>query len=179
MLNTRIPAFLTSLLLIGVCFAQSEEKKQQQEKPVPPTSVPAAPAAEPQKGRVLGIGGIFFKSEHPAPMRQWYAKNLGLSGQGGGEVMLHWREKDNPQQERMTVWSIFPANSKYFEPSQLMVNYIVDDLDALLERLAKADVKIDPKRQNAPYGKFAWIYDPDGNKIELWQPIDPAKEKLN
>jgi len=179
MLNTRIPAFITALLLIGVCFAQSEEKKiQQQERPVPATSAPAAPDAQPQKGRVLGIGGIFFKSEHPAPMREWYAKNLGLSGQGG-EVMLHWREKDNPQQERMTVWSIFPANSKYFEPSQLMVNYIVDDLDALLERLGKAGIKIDPKRQNAPFGKFAWIYDPDGNKIELWQPLDPANQKLN
>src|SRR5262249_46273776 len=133
MLNTRISAFLTALFLIGVCFAQSAEKKiQQQEQPAP-----AASAAQPQKGRILGIGGIFFKSEHPGQMREWYAKNLGLSGQGG-EVMLHWREKDNPQQERMTVWSIFPANSKYFEPSQLMVNYIVDDLDALLERLSKA-----------------------------------------
>jgi predicted enzyme related to lactoylglutathione lyase len=89
--------------------------------------------------------------------------------------MLHWREKDNPQQERMTVWAIFPASSKYFEPSQLMVNYIVDDLDAMLERLSKAGVKIDPKRQNEPYGRFAWIYDPDGNKIELWQPLDAAK----
>jgi len=102
-------------------------------------------------------------------MREWYAKNLGLSDRGQG-VTLHWREKDNPQQERMTVWSIFPANSNYFEPSQLMVNYIVDDLDAILERLSKAGVKIDPKRQDEPYGRFAWIYDPDGNKIELWQP---------
>jgi catechol 2,3-dioxygenase-like lactoylglutathione lyase family enzyme len=168
-------------LLIGVLLAQSNEKKieaQQQEKPVP--AAPAAqPQPDPQKGRVTGIGGIFFKSEHPGPMREWYAKNLGLSGQGGGEVMLHWREKDKPEQERMTVWSIFPANSKYFEPSQLMVNYLVDDLDALLDRLTKAGVKVDPKRQNAPYGKFAWIYDPDGNKIELWQPLDPAKPKLN
>ena len=135
---------------------------------------PAASAAEPQKGRILGIGGIFFKSEHAGPMREWYAKNLGLSDKGSG-AMLHWREKDNPQQERMTVWSIFPASSKYFESSQLMVNYIVDDLDALLERLGKAGVKIDPKRQNESYGRFAWIYDPDGNKIELWQPLEEAK----
>jgi len=134
----------------------------------------AAPNSEPQKGRILGIGGIFFKSEHPGPMRQWYAKNLGLSDEGHG-AMLHWRDKDNPQQERMTVWSIFPANSKYFESSQLMVNYIVDDLDALLERLSKEGVKIDPKRQDESYGRFAWIYDPDGNKIELWQPLNPAK----
>jgi catechol 2,3-dioxygenase-like lactoylglutathione lyase family enzyme len=161
MLHSRIPTFLTAVLLTGVCFAQATEKKMEEQ--------------QPQKGRVLGIGGIFFKSEHPGPMRQWYAKNLGLSDKGDGEVMLRWREKDNPQQERMTVWAIFPATSKYFEPSQLMVNYIVDDLDAMLERLSKAGVKIDPKRQDAPYGRFAWIYDPDGNKIELWQPLAPAK----
>lgn len=159
--------FLTSVLMVGVCFAQSKEKKmteQQQEQPGA-----AASPSEPQKGRILGIGGIFFKSEHPGPMREWYAKNLGLVDQGQG-VTLPWREKDNPQQERMTVWSIFPASSNYFEPSQMMVNYIVDDLDAILERLSKAGVKIDPKRQDEPYGRFAWIYDPDGNKIELWQP---------
>jgi catechol 2,3-dioxygenase-like lactoylglutathione lyase family enzyme len=170
MVHTPIPAFLTAVLLLAV--AQSKGKKaeeQQQEQPVS-----AASAAEARKGRILGIGGIFFKSEHPDPMRQWYAKNLGLSDQGQG-VMLHWREKDDPQQERITVWSIFPASSKYFEPSQLMVNYIVDDLDAMLERLSQAGVKIDPKRQNEPYGRFAWIYDPDGNKIELWQPLDPVK----
>ena len=105
-------------------------------------------------------------------MQEWYAKHLGLGG-GGHEVMLPWREKDNPQSEQMTIWSIFPSTTKYFEPSQasFMVNYIVDDLDALLERLAKEEgVRIDPKRQDESYGRFAWIYDPDGNKIELWQP---------
>jgi len=173
MTHTRIPAFLTAMLLLAVCFAQSQEKKMEEQQKGQP--VPAASVAEPQKGRILGIGGIFFKSEHPGPMREWYAKNLGLSDKGQG-AMLHWREKDNPQQERMTVWSIFPASSKYFEQGQLMVNYIVDDLDALLERLSKAGVKIDPKRQDESYGRFAWIYDPDGNKIELWQPLDhPAK----
>jgi len=172
MLSTPIRALWIPVLLAGVCFAQSKEKKMEEQQPSQPAS--AAPASEPQKGRILGIGGIFFKSEHPGPMREWYSKNLGLSDKGQG-AMLHWREKDNPQQERMTIWSIFPATSKYFEPGQLMVNYIVDDLDALLERLSKAGVKIDPKRQDESYGRFAWIYDPDGNKIELWQPIDHAK----
>src|SRR6516165_2541958 len=112
MLHTPIRAFLTAVLLLGVCFAQTKEKKmedQQQEQPGMATS-----ASEPQKGRILGIGGIFFKSANPGPMRQWYAKNLGLSDQGEG-AMLRWREKDNPQHERMTVWAIFPASSKYFE----------------------------------------------------------------
>jgi len=172
MFRTPIRAFSTAVLLLSVSFAQSSEKKTEEQQQGQRAS--AASAAEPQRGRVLGIGGIFFKSENPGPMRQWYAKNLGLTDQGQG-AMLHWREKDNPQQERTTVWAIFPASSKYFEPSQLMVNYIVDDLEALLERLGKAGVKIDPKRQNVPYGKFAWIYDPDGSKIELWQPLNPPK----
>ncbi len=161
--HNPIPAFLAAALLVGVSFTQQPQQAGSK------TSAP-----EPQKGRVLGIGGVFFKSEHPGPMRQWYAKNLGLADQGQG-VKLPWREKDNPQQERATAWAIFPANSKYFEPSQLMVNYIVDDLDAILERLSKEGVRMDPKRQEASYGRFAWIYDPDGNKIELWQPLQPAK----
>lgn len=137
------------------------------------TLAAAQSPAEPQKGRILGIGGIFFKSEKPGPLRQWYAQNLGLADKGQG-AMLRWRDKDDPEQQRTTVWTIFPASSKYFE-SGLMINYIVDDLDAILDRLAKAGVKIDPKRMNESYGRFAWIYDPDGNKIELWQPLTPAK----
>ena len=125
-----------------------------------------------QPGRVVGIGGIFFKSANQKQMQEWYGKHLGLADSGYG-VMLPWREKDNPENEQMTIWNIFPGNTNYFEPSPapFMLNYIVDDLDALLDRLAKAGVRIDPKRQNESYGRFAWIYDPDGNKIELWQPL--------
>jgi catechol 2,3-dioxygenase-like lactoylglutathione lyase family enzyme len=127
-----------------------------------------------QQGRIIGIGGIFFKSANQQQLKEWYAKNLGLADNLGGHgVMLSWREKDNPEKEQMTVWSIFPDSTKKFEPSSasFMMNYIVDDIDALLDRLAKEGVKIDPKRQDESYGRFAWIYDPDGNKIELWQPL--------
>lgn len=129
-----------------------------------------------QQGRILGIGGIFFKSANRQQMQEWYAKHLGLADSGHG-VMLPWREKDNPESEQMTIWSIFPGNTGYFEPSSasFMVNYIVDDLEALLGRLAKEGIRIDPKRQDESYGRFAWIYDPDGNKIELWQPLNPDK----
>jgi predicted enzyme related to lactoylglutathione lyase len=91
--------------------------------------------------------------------------------------MLPWREKDNPESEQVTVWSILPGHTKYFEPSppSFMLNYIIDDLDALLNRLAKGGVRIDPKRQDESYGRFAWIYDPDGNNIEPWQPLKPNK----
>ena len=98
-------------------------------------------------------------------------------GRSPGENLIVAHGKASVR-DQMTVWSIFPGNTKYFEPSQasFMVNYIVDDLDVLLERLQKEGVKIDPKRQNEDYGRFAWIYDPDGNKIELWQPLTPKKK---
>ena len=86
--------------------------------------------------------------------------------------MLPWRERDDPQKEHTTVWTVFSASSDYFPATQpFMINYIVDDLDALLDRLQQEGVKIDPKRMNESYGRFAWIYDQDGNKIELWQPV--------
>ena len=86
--------------------------------------------------------------------------------------MLPWREHDEPQKEHVTVWTIFPGSTDYIPATQaFMVNYIVDDMDALLGRLKEEGVKIDAKRMTESYGKFAWIYDADGNKIELWQPM--------
>ena len=127
------------------------------------------------RGRVLGIGGVFFKSANRDQMREWYANHLGLADKGQG-AMLPWREHDDPQKEHVTVWTVFPASTKYFDPSPapFMINYIVDDMDALLDRLKQEGVKIDAKRMDESYGRFAWIYDLDGNKIELWQPL-PAK----
>jgi catechol 2,3-dioxygenase-like lactoylglutathione lyase family enzyme len=124
-----------------------------------------------QRGRIVGIGGVFFKSANRDQMREWYSKHLGLADKGEG-VMLPWREHDNPKKEQATVWTIFPASTEYFNPgqAQFMINYIVDDLDALLDRLQHEGVKIGANRMNEPYGRFAWIYDLDGNKIELWQP---------
>jgi catechol 2,3-dioxygenase-like lactoylglutathione lyase family enzyme len=121
-------------------------------------------------GRIVGIGGIFFKSANRDQTRDWYAKHLGLADKGQG-AMLPWRERDNPQKEHVTVWTVFPATTTYLGPAPLMINYIVDDMDSLLDRLKQEGVKIDPKRMDESYGRFAWIYDPDGNKIELWQPV--------
>ena len=171
MLRKPIPILSALAVLLPFCSAQ------QQASTTANTATAKEEAATPgERGRILGIGGIFFKSANHQQAREWYGKHLGLVDKGGG-VMMPWREKDHPEQEHVTVWTMFPANTKYFEPSQaFMVNYIVDDLDALLERLQKEGVKIDPKRQNADFGKFAWIYDPDGNKIELWQPLTPKKK---
>ena len=129
------------------------------------------PVKTEQRGRILGIGGIFFKSANRDQMREWYSKHLGLVDTGHG-VMLPWREHDDPQKEHVTVWTVFPSSTNYIDPSQpLMINYIVDDMDALLDRLKQEGVKIDPKRMDESYGRFAWIYDSDGNKVELWQPL--------
>ncbi len=146
---------------------------QQPQSPQPEKSKP--PVKTEQRGRILGIGGVFFKSENRDQMRDWYSKHLGLADKGGG-LMLPWREHDDPQKEHVTVWSIFPASTHYFDPghASFMINYIVDDMDALLGRLKEEGVRIDDKRMNESYGRFAWIYDLDGNKIELWQPL-PAK----
>jgi len=129
------------------------------------------PANVEQRGRILGIGGVFFKSANRDQMREWYSKHLGLADTGSGAI-LQWRQHDDPEKEQMTVWSVFPASSDYFGPgpAPFMVNYIVDDMDALLDRLKAEGVSIDPKRMDESYGRFAWIYDSDGNKIELWQP---------
>lgn len=155
-----------SLLLLSVCAEGGQKvESQEPEKPKEPVKVE-------QRGRILGIGGIFFKSADRTQMREWYSKHLGLTDKGGG-AMLKWREHDDPQKEHVTVWSLFPATTDYFGPSnsQFMINYIVDDMDALLDRLKQEGVKIDPKRMDESYGRFAWIYDADGNKIELWQPV--------
>ena len=159
---------LGSLLLIS----SGSKGRQEVQSPQPEKSKP--PVKTEQRGRILGIGGVFFKSANRDQMREWYSKHLGLADKGQG-VMLPWREHDDPQKEHVTVWTVFPATTKYFDSSQqFMVNYIVDDMDALLDRLKQEGVKIDPKRMNESYGRFAWIYDSDGNKIELWQPT-PAK----
>ena len=128
--------------------------------------------------RVTGLGGIFFKAQDQEKLYQWYEKHLGIQREHGGQgpPTFNWRETDDPQRPGMTVWALFPKDSKYFgsTAAHFMLNYRVDDLDALLEALAKEGVQIDPKRDDSDYGRFAWITDPEGNRIELWE---PPKEK--
>ena len=131
-------------------------------------------SADLTPGRILGIGGIFFKSADHKALRSWYQDKLGITnGDYGG--IFKWRRHDKPDAEQMTVWSIFPSSTAYFNPSEstFMVNYIVDDLEAYLAKCLANGVRIDPKRDDHDYGRFAWIYDPDGNKSELWEPRGP------
>src|SRR5947207_838198 len=114
--------------------------------------------------RVTGIGGIFFKSEAPQTLYEWYERHLGIKGDPAGGVIFPWRHEQDPARKGMTVWSLFPKDTKYFAPSRssFMVNYRVDDLDALLKVLREEGVEIDEKREDTQYGRFAWIMDPEG-----------------
>ena len=121
--------------------------------------------------RVTGIGGVFFKCKDPEAMYQWYEKHLGIKREHGF-VTFPWRNADNPDEEGMTAWSLFPQDTKYFNPSAspFMINYRVENLEALLEALRAEGVEVDPKVEAHEYGKFGWITDPEGNRIELWEP---------
>jgi predicted enzyme related to lactoylglutathione lyase len=123
--------------------------------------------------RVTGIGGVFFKAENPERLHGWYEKHLGLKGKPGEGVCLRWADSPDGGKSGMTVFAIFPRDTKYFQPSQssFMINFRVEDLDGLLEALRAEGVTIDPKREDYDYGRFAWIMDPEGNRIELWQPV--------
>lgn len=127
--------------------------------------------------RVRGIGGVFFKSENPEALYAWYEKHLGIAGLPNEGAMFPWKSADDPSIEGMTVWSIFPASTNYFDPSKapFMLNYIVDDLDAALAELRAAGVQVDERVERHDYGNFGWIIDPEGNRIELWE---PPKSKL-
>jgi len=122
--------------------------------------------------RVTGIGGIFLRARDPKALSAWYSQHLGIQLSDYGGATFLWTD-EVPPSTGSTIWSLFPADTPYFGPGtqSTMVNYRVDDLDALLVQLAAAGVPIDPNRENYPYGRFAWITDPEGNRLELWQPL--------
>jgi predicted enzyme related to lactoylglutathione lyase len=123
--------------------------------------------------KVTGIGGIFFKTKDPKKISDWYGENLGLVINPYGSV-FEFRQGAAPEKKGYTIWSPFKDDSDYFAPSeeQFMVNYRVADLKALLEDLRNKGVKIVGEIEEFEYGKFAHILDPEGRKIELWEPVD-------
>src|SRR5947207_12086494 len=129
---------LGSLLLISAYSKGGQEVQS----PQPEKSKAPVKMEQRGRGRIIGIGGVFFKSANRDQMREWYSKHLGLADKGQG-AMLPWREHDDPQKEHVTVWTVFPASTDDFGAShaQFMVNYIVDDLDALINRLKQEGVK--------------------------------------
>ena len=121
--------------------------------------------------RVTGVGGVFLRSPDPKRLAQWYADHLGVPLTEWGGANFVWSD-EIPAGTGSTAWSTFPDDTAYFGEGKqaVMVNYRVDDLEGLLEALAAKYVWIDPKRENAEYGRFAWIRDCDGNRVELWEP---------
>ncbi|MCW3123069.1 MAG: Glyoxalase/bleomycin resistance protein/dioxygenase [Flavipsychrobacter sp.] len=123
--------------------------------------------------RVTALGGVFVKCEDPAAVRNWYAQHLGFSTDNYG-TSFEWRHADNPEQKGYSVWSTFPKDTKYFEPSgkEFMLNLRVKNLEWLLGELKKEGIDQLGEMQVYEYGKFAHIMDPEGNKIELWEAND-------
>ncbi len=122
--------------------------------------------------RVTGIGGVFLRSKDPKALAKWYSENLGITLSDFNGTGFQWSD-EVPAGTGMTAWSAFPQDTSYFGDGsqQSMINYRVDDLDALLATLSASGAWIDPKREDYAYGKFAWIKDCDGNRLELWQPL--------
>jgi lactoylglutathione lyase len=120
--------------------------------------------------RVTGIGGVFIKAQDPSAMKEWYRKHLDIDAGDYGKT-FDWREADDPEKPGQTVWSLFPHDTKYFSPSTspFMINYRVADLGALVAILREEGVTVE-KIDDSDYGRFAWISDPEGNRIELWEP---------
>jgi predicted enzyme related to lactoylglutathione lyase len=123
--------------------------------------------------RITGIGGVFFKSKNDvAALRAWYQKHLGLALESFGGAILRWPD-DKAEDKGLTVWHLAAKESQWFSPSDssFMINYRVDNLDEMIAQLRADGIEIVQGPESAENGKFAWIMDPDGNKVELWEPM--------
>jgi len=122
--------------------------------------------------KVTGLGGLFFKADDVDETRDWYAKHLGIPFTEWGGWGWEWRHRDNPDHMGRTEWAPFKADTDYMQPSDqpFMMNFRVDDLDSLIEQLKAAGIELVGEPEEHEYGKFAWIMDPNGIKIELWEP---------
>ena len=127
------------------------------------------------KDQITGIGGIFFRSKDVDRLKNWYIENLGMEMESWGKI-FSWRDYSNPEIPGSTTWSPFKDETDYFGNSgqQYMINYRVRDLEALLESLSRKGIEVVKKMEVLDYGKFAWIEDCDGVRMELWEPKDEA-----
>ena len=122
--------------------------------------------------RVTGIGGVFFKARDPKALGEWYKRHLGMNVEEWGGVAFPWATPDNPGGAGTTVWSPFKEDTGYFAPSEkpFMVNFRVHDLHALIRVLREEGCAVDDKVEEQQFGKFGWVMDPEGNRLELWEP---------
>ena len=129
---------------------------------------------------ITGIGGIFFKANDPKALGEWYRKHLGLEVEEYGGVTFRESAattESSPQREAYTIWSPFEADTDYFAPSEkpFMINFRVANLDLLLAQLRSEGVRVDEKTDKSEFGYFGWAMDPEGNRIELWEPPEVPK----
>jgi predicted enzyme related to lactoylglutathione lyase len=122
--------------------------------------------------RATGLGGVFFRARDPKALQAWYEEHLGLEPSPDGTVLLNWRHASEPDRPGTTVWAPFEADTDYFGAGdrQWMLNYRVDDLQAVLDGLRAEGVTVDERVEESEFGKFGWAVDPEGNRFELWEP---------
>ncbi|TPV59694.1 VOC family protein [Aestuariibacter sp. GS-14] len=122
--------------------------------------------------RVTGIGGIFFKAKEPEALRAWYQKHLGVDVQVWGGAAFNWADEQGEPVGGSTIWSIFAADSDKFSPggASFMVNYRVENLHGLIAALREEGCEVLDETEDSEFGKFGWVIDPEGNKVELWEP---------
>ncbi|MBX7051917.1 MAG: nuclear transport factor 2 family protein [Flavobacteriales bacterium] len=127
---------------------------------------------------VTGLGGVFFKAKDPKSLIQWYNENLGLSINEHAYMVFEWRDDENPALKKSTTFSIFNEKTEYLSPSEkpFMINFRVNHIDALFEKFRAAGIQTVGEIDRFDYGNFGWIMDPEGNKIELWEPVDSVLE---
>ena len=153
-------------LSLGSCNGKGSDTDEMKEKEKPEAAKDATP-------KVTGIGGIFFFSEDPEKTKEWYSKNLGLETTQWGSS-FEFRNAHRPEEINYLQWSPFKEGSEYFAPSkkEFMINYRVQNIEGLVEKLKANGVTILDSIEEFDYGKFVHIMDPEGNKIELWEPVD-------
>lgn len=124
--------------------------------------------------RVTGIGGIFFQAQDPQALRAWYQRHLGIAVQEWGGAVFNWGDEQG--NGGSTIWALHPSQSENFAPGRanFMINYRVADLSALLAALRAEGCEVMEQTEEGEFGKFGWVIDPEGNKLELWQPPDKA-----
>jgi predicted enzyme related to lactoylglutathione lyase len=122
--------------------------------------------------RVTGIGGIFFKAKDPKSLGEWYREHLGVPVESWGGATFSWSSSENPTGIGTTIWTPFKEDTSHFAPSKssFMINFRVHDLHALVKALREEGCVVDEKVDESEYGKFGWVMDPEGNRVELWEP---------
>lgn len=167
--NLKIALLLVSATLAACNFNKNEMENKTELQEQQPDNAP----------RVTGIGGIFFFSDNPAEMRNWYAENLGLEVNEYGSV-FEFRNANRPEEVNYLQWSPFERGSEYFAPSkkEFMINYRVQNIEALVEKLREKGTVVLDEIETYDYGKFVHILDPEGNKIELWEPVDKVLSEI-